>query len=102
MLEGGWIFQGKKKHKVKIEPTRPGAGHPPHLAALPCKTLGEKRGQKHSELHPSFFDSLGILLPTKAKYCRARIWLVLMREKGLMKEVLIHSKNQALPSLLQP
>jgi hypothetical protein len=26
-LEGGWIFQGKNKHKVKINPTRPEAGH---------------------------------------------------------------------------
>jgi hypothetical protein len=30
-LEGGWTFQGKKKHKVKIEPTHPATGHPPHF-----------------------------------------------------------------------
>jgi hypothetical protein len=31
--------------------------------------------------------------------CRARVWPVLTREKGPQKEVLIHSKNQALPNL---
>jgi hypothetical protein len=30
-LEKGWIFQGRKKHKVKIEPTCLEADHPPHL-----------------------------------------------------------------------
>jgi hypothetical protein len=28
-LEGGWIFQGKKKHKVKIDPTCPKVSHHP-------------------------------------------------------------------------
>ncbi len=28
-LEGGWIFQWKKKHKVKIEPACPEIGHQP-------------------------------------------------------------------------
>jgi len=31
--------------------------------------------------------------------CRARVWPVLTREKGPQKEVLIHSRNQALPNL---
>jgi len=64
-LEGGWIFQGKKKHKVRIKPTCLKANHPSHLIALPCKIQGEKRGQKHLELHHSFFDSLGIPKPKK-------------------------------------
>lgn len=59
---------------------------------------GEKRGQKHLEIHHSFFDSLGILLPKQADNCKARIWPILVREKGPLKEVLIHSKNQILPS----
>ncbi len=97
--EGGCIFQGKKKHMVKIDSSRPEANHQPQLAALLGRTLGEKRGQKYSELHHSFFDSLGIPLPKNAKHCKARIWPVLMREKDTQKEVLVHSKNQALPSL---
>lgn len=40
-LEGGCTFQGKKKHKVKIEPTCLATGHLPHLDALPSKTLGK-------------------------------------------------------------
>ncbi len=42
--KGGWIFQGKKKHRVKIDLARPEAGHHPQLATLPNKTLGEKSG----------------------------------------------------------
>jgi hypothetical protein len=53
----------------------------------------------YSELHQSFFTSLGIPLPTNADLCRARVWPILTREKGPQKEVLIHSKNQALPNL---
>jgi len=53
----------------------------------------------YSKFHQSFFTSLGIPLPTNADLCRARVWLVLTREKGPKKEVLIHFRNQALPSL---
>jgi hypothetical protein len=42
VLEGSWIFQRKKKHKVKIELTRPEAGHQPQLATLLSKTLGKR------------------------------------------------------------
>jgi hypothetical protein len=38
-------------------------------------------------------------LPKNAEYCKARIWEVLTREKGTLKEVLVHYKNQAPPSL---
>jgi hypothetical protein len=41
-LEEGWIFQGKKKHKVKIATTRPATDHPSQLDAPPTKVLGEK------------------------------------------------------------
>lgn len=98
-LERGWIFQGKNKHKVRIELACPEVNHPSHIVALPGKTLGEKRGQKHSKFHHSFFDSLGIPLPKKIDYCKTRIWPIIMKEKGSLKEVLVHSKNQALPSL---
>jgi hypothetical protein len=40
--EGGWIFQGKKKHIVKIDLARPKAGQQPQLVALPSKTLGKR------------------------------------------------------------
>jgi hypothetical protein len=34
-----------------------------------------------------------------ANVCRARVWPILTKEKGPQKEVLIHSRNQALPNL---
>ncbi|CAK9227226.1 unnamed protein product [Sphagnum troendelagicum] len=69
--------------------------HTPQREAMP----GGKRGLMHSEVHPSFFTSLGILAPPNRKPFRTRIWPVLVREKNSQKEMLVHSKNQALPSL---
>ncbi|CAM6024278.1 unnamed protein product [Sphagnum balticum] len=43
-LEEGWIFQRKKKHKVKIATSRPTTGHLSQLYASLTKVLGEKRG----------------------------------------------------------
>jgi hypothetical protein len=53
----------------------------------------------HSEIHPSFFTSLGIPAPPNKEPFRTRIWPVLVREKNSQKETLVHSKNQALLSL---
>jgi hypothetical protein len=58
-----------------------------------------KRGQTYLKLHQSFFTSLGIPFPTNADLYKTRVWPVLTREKGPQKEVLIYSKNQALPNL---
>ncbi len=43
-LEEGWIFQRKKKHKVKIATSCPATNHPSQLDVLLAKVLGEKRG----------------------------------------------------------
>jgi hypothetical protein len=72
-LEGGWIFQGKNKHKVKLDPTRPEAVHPTHLAELPSRISEKKKVQKYLEFHHSFFESLGILLLKKEDHYRARV-----------------------------
>jgi len=53
----------------------------------------------HSEVHPSFFTSLGILVPPNKEPFRARMWPILVREKNSQKETLVHSQSQALPSL---
>jgi len=53
----------------------------------------------YSELHQSFFTSLGIPLLANVDLCKAQVWPVLTREKGPQKEVLIHFRNHALPSL---
>jgi hypothetical protein len=98
-LKGGWTFQGKKKNKVRIDTIRLEGNGSPHPIARARITLGGERGQMYSELHQSFFTSLGIPLPTNADFCRTRVWPILIRKKGPQKEVLIHSRNQAIPSL---
>jgi len=53
----------------------------------------------HSEVHTSFFSALSITTPPNKEPSRAKIWLVLIRDKNAQKETLVHSKNQAPPSL---
>jgi hypothetical protein len=95
----GWSFQGKKRHIPKLASPRQETTqlffHTLQRDARP----GGKRGLMHSEVHPSFFTSLGIPAPPNKEPFRTRIWLVLVREKNSQKETLVHSKNQALPSL---
>jgi hypothetical protein len=47
----------------------------------------------------SYFTSLGISPPPGKEHARARIWLVLSREKNAQKELLIYAKNNALLGL---
>jgi len=98
-IEGGWTFQAKKKTKERVDTIRPDSNQSPHPSTRASIAPGGKRGQTYSKLHQSFFTSLGIPLPTNVDLCRARVRLVLTREKGPQKEVLIHSRNQALPNL---
>jgi hypothetical protein len=53
----------------------------------------------HYEVHRSYFTSFDISIPPNQEHVRARIWLVLTREKNDQKEILMHSRNQAPPSL---
>jgi hypothetical protein len=90
---------GEKKNKVRIDTIRPKGDQSPHPIARASITPGGKRGQTYSKLHQSFFTFLGIIFPADVDLCKAQVWPVLTREKGPQKEVLIHSRNQALPSL---
>ncbi len=90
---------GEKKEQSKDQHNPPEGNQSPHPTARASITPRGKRGQMYLELHQSFFTSLGILLPANANFCRARVWPVFTREKGPQKEVLIHSRNQTLPSL---
>jgi len=51
----------------------------------------------HSDVHCSYFTSLGISSPPGQEHARVRIWPVLSREKNAQKELLIYAKNNALP-----
>jgi hypothetical protein len=53
----------------------------------------------HSDVHCSYFTSLGIPSPPGQEHARARIWPVLARDKNAQKELLIYAKSNALPGL---
>jgi hypothetical protein len=98
-LKEGWSFQGRKRLDPKQTPPRPSTQHiSPHPSHKELTPSG-KRGLMHSEMHPSYFTSLGIqVLPSKEPL-RARIWPILTMVKEGAKETLVHSKNQDPPSL---
>jgi hypothetical protein len=89
----------EKTNKVRINTIHLEGDQSPHPTAWASIAPGGKRGQTYSELHQYFFTSLGIPFLANADLCRARVWLVLTREKGPPKEVLIHYKNQTLPNV---
>jgi len=98
MLEG-WSFQGQRKHTLKLASPRPDSKQVPARTPQQEPTPGGKRQQFHSEVHTSYFSSLGIDIPSNGEPFRARIWPVLTRDKNSIKETLVYSKNQARPSL---
>ncbi len=98
MLEG-WSFQGRRKHAPKIVSPRPDPRQVPFRTPQQEPPSSGKRQQFHSEVHHSYFSSLGIETPSNGEPFRARIWPVLTRDKNSKKETLVYSKNQARPSL---
>jgi hypothetical protein len=95
----GWTFQGKKKLPIKILSPRHDLAQNPTRSPQPTSTPGGKRGQTHSELHHSYFESLGISVPVDQEFCKVRIWPVLSREKDERKQILVHARNQIPPDL---
>ncbi|CAK9190474.1 unnamed protein product [Sphagnum troendelagicum] len=98
-LRGAWTFQGRKKLSIRIvsprqDPTQH-LSHTPRLASTP----GGKRGQTHSVLHHTYFNSLGIPVPAGQDFCKARVWPVLLRDKNERKHILVHVRNQGPPDL---
>jgi len=98
MLEG-WSFQGRRKHAPKIVSPRSDPKQVPTRTPQQEPPSSRKRQQFHSEVHHSYFSSLGIDIPSNGEPFRTRIWPVLTREKNSSKETLVYSKNQARPSL---
>jgi hypothetical protein len=56
----------EKKNKVRIDTICPEDNQSPHPTTRTNIALRGKKGQTYSELHQSFFSSLGILLPANA------------------------------------
>ncbi len=95
----GWSFQGRRKHALKLASPRPDSRQVPARTPQQEPISGGKRQQFHSEVHTSYFSSLGIDSPSNGEPFRVRIWPVLTRDKNSIKETLVYSKNQARPSL---
>jgi hypothetical protein len=58
----GWSFQGQRKHAPKLASPRPEAHFTLPRTPQQDSTPGGKRGQLHSEVHPSYFSSLGMTI----------------------------------------
>ncbi len=71
---------------------------PAHTLSLEV-TPGGRRKRAHSDVHYSYFASLGIPVPPGQEHARTRIWPVLARAKNDQKEILVYSKNNTPPSL---
>jgi len=95
----GWTFQGKRRFLVKILSPRQDPAEVSTHSPQPATTPGGKRGQTHSELHHSYFESLGISVPVDQEFCKARIRPVLSREKDEKEQILVHVRNQTPPDL---
>jgi hypothetical protein len=94
-----WSFQGRKRPDPKQTPPRQCTQHPSLQSPLIELTPGGKRGSTHFEVHPFYFNSLGIQVPHGKEPLRARIWTVLTRMKEGKKETLVHCRNQSPPNL---
>jgi hypothetical protein len=77
-----WTFQGKKKHTPKITSPRQVLPQIPTPSSDHDVTPGGRRKRMHSDMHCSYFTSLGIAHPPDQEHTRARIWPVLSREKN--------------------
>ncbi len=98
VMQAGWTFQGKKKHTPTISP-RPDPPQFPSPTTILEVTPGRRRKRVHSDVHCSYFSSLGISTPPGQDHARARVWPVLSRDKSEQRELLFCAKNNALPGL---
>lgn len=94
-----WVFQAGRKQAHRATP--PGQASPlsPTHATKLDNASGSRRKRSRSEMHRSFFISLGISMPPGQEFSRARIWPVLSRERNEQKEILVSAKNKELPNL---
>jgi hypothetical protein len=90
----GWTFQNNRRLPVRILSPRQDLAETPTRSLQLVTTPGGKRGQTHSELHHSYFESLGISVLEGQDFCKARIWSVLSRKKDEKEQILVHARNQ--------
>jgi len=94
-----WVFQARKKKA----PSSASAGKapPPSQAHTPTQDCasGSRRKRTRSEVHNSFFSSLGIFVPPGQEFARARVWPVLARDRNNQKEILVNANGNDLANL---
>jgi len=94
-----WVFQAGRKLAPRF--VSPGKALPPsptHTPTQDCAS-GSRRKRTRSEVHSSFFTSLGISVPPGQDFARTRVWPVLSRERDNQKEILVNIKGNDLPNL---
>jgi hypothetical protein len=94
-----WVFQaGRKLAPRFVSPGKAPPPSPTHTPTQDCVS-GSKRKRTRSEVHNSFFTSLGISVPPGQEFARTKIWPVLSRERDEQREILVCVKNKDLPNL---
>ncbi len=73
-MREGWTFQGRKKHAPRIASLRQVLSQFTTLTPNHDVTPGGRRKRTHSNVHCSYFTSLGISSPPGQEHARARIW----------------------------
>ncbi|CAM6028726.1 unnamed protein product [Sphagnum balticum] len=94
-----WAFQANRKQAPRNASPRQALPHSPTHVPTQDFTLGSRRKRTRSEVHNSFFTSLGIPVPPGQEHARARVWPVLSRERDNQKEILVNIKNNDSPNL---
>ncbi|CAM6009345.1 unnamed protein product [Sphagnum balticum] len=94
-----WAFQASRKQAPRDASPRQALPHSPTHVPTQDFTPGSRRKRTCSEVHNSFFTSLGIPVPPGQEHARARVWPVLSRERDNQKEILVNVKSNDSPNL---
>jgi len=93
-----WTFQASKKQSSRIVSPRKTLPQSLAPASIQDPTPGSGRKRTRSEVHSSFFTSLGILVPPRQEHARAIVSPVLSKERNNQKEILVNVKSNDSPS----
>ncbi len=94
-----WVFQASRKQAPRfVSPGKTPPPSPTHTPTQDCAS-GSRRKRTRSEVHYSFFTSLGISVPPGQEFARASVWPVFSRERDNQKEILVNVKSNDLPNL---
>ncbi|CAM6021545.1 unnamed protein product [Sphagnum balticum] len=95
----GWTFQASKRQVARHASTGKAPPSSPTRTPTQDHASGNRRKRSRSEVHISYFTSLGMSVPPGQEFARARIWPILSRERDNQKEILVNVKNNDPPHL---